>query len=127
MRAFSLIETVICCFILSLVLLALFHLYPSAAVAIHRGGALMQADIIADSALERAKAMPFDRLAPGEKTVLDPVERVGTTYYPVLEVFEVAGYNSPWLRSLRTTVSWKEGGRQRQVVHEIWVHKIQLE
>ncbi|MBI3925991.1 MAG: prepilin-type N-terminal cleavage/methylation domain-containing protein [Armatimonadetes bacterium] len=121
-RGFSLLETVVAGSLLALVMLLLFNLFPSSMLALRQGEQQIQADAVAQSALDQVRSEGYGKLQPGEVRRLQPVRRGSLVYTPTLEVFQVADADPNLLKGLRTTVSWQERGESRQVVHEIWIH-----
>jgi Tfp pilus assembly protein PilV len=108
-------ETIVALFIFSLVLMTLFNIFPNSIVATHRSQEAGTADSLADSILEQYRARPFSQLTPEEVT-LDPVERAGVTYTPMVRVTIPSPDSS--VRTVRVTVQAQEGNATRQTVRE---------
>ncbi|MBI3926022.1 MAG: type II secretion system protein [Armatimonadetes bacterium] len=144
-RGFTLIETIFATFIFSMVIIALFNIYPTAAVAVKRSEGQIQANAIAQSCLEEMRAMSFDSLttrtwtppaqAPFTAQTLD-----GITYTPTCEVlhpndlpYNLAAATDPssnpaneprYMKILRVSVSWEFQSKVRTTVCETWVHNV---
>lgn len=71
-RGFTLIETIFATFIISVVIVAIFDLFPSSMVAIKRSEMQIEANDIAQSVLEDMRAVPFDSLTPYSPTLYYP-------------------------------------------------------
>lgn len=119
-RGLSLAEVVFSGLLALLLCLAVMSAFPASVWAVNQSENLLQADQLAQSALDAAQARPFAELEPGEEE-LAPVTARGQTFEAKLEIFEVPPHRAELLKGLRVTVTWLERNRPRQVVHELWV------
>lgn len=147
-RGFTLIETIFSAFIISLVIITIFNLYPSSMVAIKRSEMQIEANAIAQSLLEEMRSVRFsDLLAargagytppalPGPDPLppaFRPVEHEGITFTPQVpvEVFDVpgadpdcAGSGEPCIVGIRSRVTWSFQSKNYEAVYETWVHNL---
>ncbi len=133
MRAFTLIETIFSALVISLVLLAIMNLYPSALVAVKKSESRIQATNIALSVLEEMRATPFSELTiPFVMPAAPPFEPVnldGVTYTPTVTVYDTPAVGTPateddYLKGIQVTVAWESRGIQHQITEETWVHAL---
>ncbi len=122
---FSLIETVVAIFLLSLLTVVLLNLYPSSVLAVRRAEQIQTADSLAQSVLSQAASRPFSSLLVGANEALPETEVGGQTYQATLSIRAVAGADVETLKALQVTVRWSERNKSREVSHEIWVPRIQ--
>jgi len=122
-RGYSLAETILSFFLMTFALLVVVNLFPGNLRASRNSELSLQAQSVADEALEQARAGGFSRLAKGKQA---PVEsfRNGTKYVRVLEVAEVAGQNFANLKSLKIRVTWQFSSRPLELVREVWVSNV---
>lgn len=122
-RGFTLTETIVSFFLVTFAVLAVVNLFPGNLRATRRAELSLQAQSVADEALEQARAGGFSKLTPGTQA---PVESVcnGVKYVRVLEVSAVAGQDLANLKSLKVRVSWVFSGRPGQLVREVWVSNV---
>jgi len=107
--------------ILALVLcLAVLSAFPTSLWAVTQSENLIQADQLAQSALDKAQARPFAELELGVESP-EQVHIGAQVFERRLEIFEVPEARPELLKGLRVTVSWEERGGRRQVVHELWI------
>lgn len=129
LRGFTLVETIFSALVISLVILAIMNLYPSAMVAIKRSEGRIQANLVAQSVLERMRTVKFEDLSPGyvppAGPPFDPVSLDGVTYTPTVEVYDpdpAVGHD--FTMAIRARVGWEVRGQQYEVVQETWVHAL---
>ncbi len=127
MRGLSLSEIVLSTFVLLLVVLVVFQLYPSAVASVRVSGQRMQAEALAESILSQAMEKPFHQLAVGPAAPLPTVQGRGTVFEPSLQVLAVTepGIDPDRMRALRVRVSWRDRGMAREVVREQWRTDVQ--
>lgn len=124
-KGFSLAETVLSLFLLSLVVILLVNLYPTSMLTVRQGENRFQANQIAASELARLQSGSFDDLVVGSVTPLDPVVHNSMEFERRVEVFEVPPNPEDHLKGVRVTVSWKERNELRQVSQELYVVDIE--
>lgn len=117
-------ETILSCFILSLLVMTLFNLFPMSAMAVKRTEYRLQADAVAQKWLETYRAKPFDGLVVGSQT-LAPEPHDGLSFTPTVDVFVPPASNGAWLRGIRVRVSYTYRDRTYQETHETWVAHVQ--
>ncbi len=124
----TLMETVVSCFVLCLVMLALFNLFPSSMYALKRGECQILAEQEAQTWVEIYRAESFDSLTPGGAPITLPTRSVnGVVYNPVLSIFTPAGTRADLVKGLRVTVSWTFQSVTRNIQREVWVSKLKSE
>ena len=122
-RGFSLLEAVLALFLLSLITILLANLLPSSRLTIKKGENRYQAQLLAESVLDRTRAERFDQLALGN-TTLDPEERGGTTYQLTREVGTVDGHPADRLLSIKVRVTWREKTGDLELVRETYLANV---
>ena len=123
-RGFSLAETAVSLAVVSLILLFVLNLFPSALVAQKGAEERLQANSLARSLLEQQLDTPFAQLPVGLHRTLDPVEKDGVTYAMRLEVEDSPQADDKFLRVLRLVVRWQARGRQHQIQRQLFVHRL---
>lgn len=116
-------ETVISIFLVSMLMILLLNLYPGSVLAVRQAEQIQRADRLAQSLLADGLARPFGSLVVGTVEPMSAVVASGISFNRQLEVVAVDG-DVNLIKGLRATVSWDDRGRQRRVVHEVWVPKI---
>ncbi len=112
-------------FLVSMLTILILNLYPSSVMATRQAEQAQRADRIAQSVLSQAMSRPFASLALGLNETFPDETRGGIVYRSTLEVLPLPAGSDPELaRALKVTVNWEDRGKQRQVVHEVWVPKI---
>lgn len=124
-RGFSLLETVLATFIMSLITMAVFNIFPSSVMAVKRGEVELQADAIAQQILEEHRAKPFEELVIGPAIALPQVTLGGTVFRPGVRVFEVGSganaANPDHLKAVRATVDWTHSSISHSLAREAWI------
>jgi len=116
-RGISLAELILCFFLLGLVVVLIFNLYPTSVASVRYSGQRLQANALAESLLQQQLARPFSQLVPGPPQALPGVDGQGTRFQPTLEIFPAdrPATKPGLLMGLRVRVSWVD----RQVPHEV--------
>ena len=122
-RGFTLSETIVSFFLMTFAVLAVINLFPGNLRMARRSELSLQAQSVADEALEQARASGFSKLTPGAQAPVEIV-RNGVKYQRVLEVSAVAGQDLANLKSLKVRVSWQFSGRPGQLIREVWVSNV---
>lgn len=105
-RGMSLIEVVLSATLLSLALMAILTLLPSANMVGRQAEIRMQADHLAQTLLERRRLLPFAQLVPQPPTLLAVVKRSDLPdMQPIVEIVATGAGNHA--REIRVTVTWK--------------------
>lgn len=121
-------ETVVSCFVLCLVMVALFNLFPSSMYALKRGECQLLAEQEAQSWLEIYRAQPFDSLpnsaGPLALPARPPVN--GVTYSPEVTIIDgaSAGYRTDLIKGIDIKVSWTFQSNTRSIQRREWVSKL---
>lgn len=124
-RGFTLAETILSAFVISLVLMALFNIFPSSAMAVKRAEMQLIADSMAERHLEQYRAAPFDSLVVGPAPAV-PVEPVrGTDFATTIEVVNVPPSDPDVLKGVRVTVAWTHSGKSHTTTHEAWLVSVE--
>ena len=123
-RGFTLAEMAVSLGIVSLLLIFVLNLFPSALVAQKGAEERLQAGSLARSLLEQQLDTPFGQLPVGLRRQLEPVSREGVLYQIRLEVDAGQGVDARFLRVLRVIVRWQSRGQQRIVQRELHQHRL---
>ncbi|MEW6281480.1 MAG: hypothetical protein AB1758_22915 [Candidatus Eremiobacterota bacterium] len=121
-RGVTLAESILAVFLLSLIVVLIFNLYPASIASLRVSGQKLQADSVAGSILEDYMARSFTQLVVGPPQALPPVPGKGVTFQPEVEIFEVtqpADVDRTRIRGIRVTVRWSQNSRNHSVVREI--------
>ncbi len=124
-EGFSLAETIFATFVISLVMMTLFSLFPSSALAVKRAEMTVLADSIAEQHLEIYRAEAFDALTLSGPVNLSPQTIKGVTFQPVVEIVQVPPSDPDLLKSVRITVDWSHSRHNYQTVHEAWLTSVE--
>lgn len=120
----TLMETIASCFVLCLVMLAVFNLFPSSMYALKRGECQIIAEQEAQTWVEIYRAEPFDTLPVGGPTNLATRTVNAVVYRPELTIFDVPGTRADLVKGVRVRVSWTFQSVTRAVQREVWVSKL---
>ncbi|MEW6277586.1 MAG: hypothetical protein AB1758_03105 [Candidatus Eremiobacterota bacterium] len=125
--AMTLAEALLGMFLMLLVVVLVFELYPMALSSVRASGQRIQAEALADSILARWMDRPFDQLVPGPATPLPDTPGRGTVFSSSVEVLLVNDprVNPDRIRSIRVTVAWEDRGVRRQVARQRWRTHVQ--
>ncbi|MGE0489677.1 MAG: hypothetical protein AB7S38_10735 [Vulcanimicrobiota bacterium] len=123
-RAFTLAETIFATFVLALVMMTLFNIFPSSALAVKRGEMQLLADSVAEAHLEQQRAMAFDSLAIAAESYLPDQDLKGLHFKPSLTISAVPGSDVDRLKSVNVNVYWSFRERNYKVSHEAWIVKV---
>lgn len=120
-RGVSLTEMVLSLFLMLLLILFIFELYPMAMSSVRASGQRLQANALADSILADYMTRDFDSLAPGPQPPLAPVPGRGTTFQPAVTIAEVTepGVDPDEIRSIVVRVR-RQDRVAREVVRTQW-------
>ena len=119
-RAFTLLETLVCGFLISCVLLAVAGLFAGSARALRHASNQAQAGSLASQALERARALGCAQLTMGT-IPLAPITLDSVEYRGFQETLAQSGTSPQLLKRVRITVNWKYYNRPQQLVRESWL------
>jgi len=122
-RAFTLLEMLVCGFLVSCTLLAVAGLLAGSARAWRQAGLQEQAGQVAQKELEAARSTPFSQLTPG-RTVLTPVTLEGTEYRGVREILADPATPVQHLKRVVITVSWTDRSREGHLLRESWISAV---
>jgi type II secretory pathway pseudopilin PulG len=117
-RGVALTELVVSIFILGLVMIALFNLYPTSVLAIKKAEEQLLADNVARSVLERQLAGAFSNLQVDTVRTLPVVEAENVTFTPEVSVFAIPGREPSLVKRVRVRVFWTTRNEEREVIHE---------
>lgn len=124
-RGFSLVETILAAFILSLITMAVFNIFPSSVMAVKRGEMELEADSIAAQILEEHRARPFEELVLAGPAPLAPLTLGGTKFEPFLQIDDVPGCSDQHLRAVRVEVRWSHSGKSYSLAREAWIVSVE--
>jgi Tfp pilus assembly protein PilE len=120
-RGFTLAETIMAGFVISLVTMALFNIFPTAVMSGKRAEMQLTADSIAEKHLEEMRASDFKTLVIGSDPVIAPVKSSGTEYSGQVEILKEPSSSETALKIVRVTVNWSHGNQNYSTVHEAWI------
>ncbi len=123
-KGFTLAEIAVSLGIVSLLLLFVLNLFPSALVAQKGAEERLQAGSLARSLLEQQLDVPFGQLPVGLRRSLPAVNRDGVLYQVQLQVDASQGVDARFLRVLRVMVRWQSRGQQRSLQRELHKHRL---
>ncbi|HXE73734.1 MAG TPA: hypothetical protein VNO81_13815 [Candidatus Nitrosotenuis sp.] len=125
-RGLSLAETILAGFVLSILMIAMFDIFPASAVAVRRAELQLQADAIAQKYLETWRSKDFADLATGPVSP-PPEEELykDVVFRPAVEVFTVPGASADYLKGVRVSVSWQYREKTFQITHEAWICNVE--
>lgn len=117
----ALLESILAASLLAGVMILLFNLYPTAAMAVRQSQDQLTADSIAQSILDELRVASFNSLVVGSTVNRTPIVRGDVTFRPTVQVFATGG-DTAILVGARVTVSYDSvRGKPRQVVHELYL------
>ena len=124
-RGFSLAEVIISTLVLSLVMMTVFNLFPSSALAVKKGEQRLTAESLAQAGLEECRARPFADLTLGQQNLGNTT--VGATVYErTRQIFVPPGSpDAKLLKGVRIRLGWTEQGRSRELLAETWVVNVE--
>lgn len=116
-------ESILGAFILWFVVLSIALLFQGSIFVMERAGCSVQANTLAEAAIDDLRAKGFQRLVLGASDL--PAQTFdGTTYQTRVEVFALPdepAASTDNLRGIRATVRWTLRGRDMTVVRESWM------
>lgn len=117
-QGLSLPEAILSFFIVTLILILILNLFPTALGSVRAAGQRMQAESLADSLIARYRECPFEQLALGPPLVLPDQPGRGTVFHPTVEFGIVKDELAlpELVRSIRVTVRWEGHQITREVV-----------
>jgi hypothetical protein len=121
MRGVSLTEMVLSLFLMLLLIVCIFELYPMAMSSVRSSGQRLQANALADTVLADYMQRDFDTLAVGPATDLPAVNGRGVVFQPSVEIFAVnqGGVDPDEMRGIRVRVRWRDRAA-RELVRTQW-------
>lgn len=125
-RGLTLMETVVSTFIVALVLIALFNLFPTSMYALKQAENQIVADQLAQTWLEmyRAESMDYLNTNVGGPYTLAAKKFGGMTFQSELRIGTPSGTDADLVKSLNVRVTWTFQKRAREVVREAWVSRV---
>lgn len=124
-RGFSLAEVILSTLVLSLVMMTVFNLFPSSALAVKKGEHRLTAEALAQAGLEGCRALPFNLLVAGTYDVGNVT--VGATVFErKREIFTPPGSaDDKLLKGVRMLVRWSEQGKPADLQLETWIVNVE--
>ena len=122
-RGVSIAETLIAIFLLALLILAVFNMFPTTVLANRQGSERLQAVNVAQSTLAEARSRPFDELLIGLSETLPEKVARGTHYTPMVRVLPPTEGDPDRLKVLEVTVNWKSRNVDRSITERLWIHR----
>lgn len=124
-RGFSLVETVLATFVLSLITMAVFNIFPSSVMAVKRGEMELEADSLAQQQLEEYRARPFDSLVLGNAPAIPPVTVGDTAFAVSTRVAAVPDSDVDHLKAVVVTVDWTHSAKSHTITREAWIVSVE--
>lgn len=135
----TIVETILACFILSAVALAVFEIFPGSMLAMRRASQTIEAGNFAEAGIAKLRSAGYQKL-PASGVVSQIEEKTqGSTYNVTVEVFDppAAAVPSPTasptpssvtvpctIKGLRATVRWNVRGKDCVLVRESWMSSV---
>lgn len=119
----SIAQTLIAIFLVALLILVIFNLFPTTVLANRQGSERLQASTLAQSALAEARSTPFDKLILGSSLTLPEQQVQGVVYQSVLRVLPPDSGDPTRLKVLEVTVEWRSRNVERSLQERLWVHR----
>ncbi len=122
-RGFTLLETIVTSFIVSMILIFVLNLFPAAMTAVRRSESEVQANLLATSLLEQFRAQTFadlKALPDGDITIDGTAYRYTTKVGPVTD----PASDPKYLKRAMVNVTWKVRQLEHTVKREIWIHAL---
>lgn len=116
-------ESILGSFILWFVVLSIALLFQGSIFVMERASCSVQAETLAEAAIDNLRAKGFKALTVGTNTLPDQTVD-GMVYKTVVEVFVIADEptdSQDNLRGIRSTVNWNLRGREMTMVRESWM------
>ncbi len=125
-RGLTLAESVLSLFLVLLVVVLIFQLYPLALASLRGSAQRVQANAWADSLLAEYSARPFSQLQ-GPQPQPSPLPCRGAILHANVEVGPVSDTQADpdRTRSLRVTIAWEDRGVRHELVREQWRTNVQ--
>lgn len=113
-------EVVVSLALLGLVIALVINIFPSSIVASHSASEQLEAENLAQSFIEEARAEAFSSLTVGTLSLSLPDAK----FQVQRDIFIPAGADADQTIGLRITVSWESKKRQRELIREIWLSSV---
>lgn len=115
-------EMIVGLFLLSLLMLVIFNLFPTSLFAVSHSEIKGKADHLAQTYLNRERARPFDELQLGERVESVKVDGIDMT--TTIIISQVPGSDENLLKSLKVRVSWQGRSGAKERIHEVWRSRV---
>ena len=119
----SIAETLIAIFLVALLILVVFNMFPTTVLANRQGSERLQAVTVAQSGLAEARTRRFDLLVVGSSEALPAKINRGITYNSELTVLSPDKGDPDRLKVLEVTVTWTSRNVTRSISEKLWVHR----
>lgn len=110
-------------FLLALLILAVFNLFPTMVLANRQGSERLQALTVAQSTLAELRSRPFDELTVGLSEVLPAQSLEGIDYLSEFRILAPEEGDPARLRVLEVTVTWEKQKVKRTLTEKLWIHR----
>lgn len=117
-------ESLIGIFLVALLLIALFNLFPTTIAANRQGSQKLKAVNLAQSTLSEWRVKPFEQLLVGESENLPEKNVDNVRFHQRISVKAPDFGDSDNLKVLEVMVMWKVGNHNRSIVETLWVHRL---
>ncbi len=120
-RGLSLTEMVLSMFLMLLLVLFIFELYPMAMSSVRASGQRLQADALVDTIMADYMQRDFDTLTVGPQPPMAAVPGRGVEFQPSVEILAVADadIDPDQMRAIRVHVVWRDRVN-REIVRTQW-------
>ena len=107
--------------LLGLIVVLVLNIFPSALFATSKATEQIEAESLAQSYLEEARALPFSSLSSGPARTLSPAD---SKYTVTREFYDPPATHADKTRGIRVTVRWTSQGTPREIKREVWVSSV---
>lgn len=122
-RGVAIAETLVAIFLLALLILVVFNLFPTTVMANRQGSERLQALSVAQTALSEARNRPFESLVVGSASSYPDTKADGLVFHTLVKVLPPERGDGTRLKILEVAVSWTSRQGHRSLVERLWVHR----
>ncbi|MDQ7826114.1 MAG: prepilin-type N-terminal cleavage/methylation domain-containing protein [Candidatus Eremiobacteraeota bacterium] len=123
-KGLSLLEVLFTFALLSLIMMALFNVFPGTLMAVRHAEHRLVAATFAQSMLEGKRVLSFSTIDDPPLSEDRPGDD-GTIYHLVFEVFDVTGANTLYLKGIRAAATWQEKDKSYTITEEQYVSAVE--
>ena len=125
-QGFSLAEVILSTLIISLVMMTVFSLFPSSALAVKKGENRLTAEALAQAGLEECRGLSFEALALDNDFTVGNVTIGNTVFERTRQIFVPPGSpDDKLLKGVRMRIAWTEQGKPVELQAETWIVNVE--